>query len=93
VTRREGKAGGPELKRDLGVWSAMSIVVGGVIGSGIFLVPSTMIQKVGSVDMLFAVWICGGLLTLAGALCYAELSTAMPEAGGGYVFLRETYGP
>jgi len=71
----------------------MSIVVGGVIGSGIFLVPSTMIQKVGSVDMLFAVWICGGLLTLAGALCYAELSTAMPEAGGGYVFLRETYGP
>jgi len=82
-----------ELKRDLGPWPAASIVVGTVIGSGIFLVPQTMIQRVGSVEMVFAVWIVGGLLSLAGALSYAELAAAMPEAGGEYVYLREAYGP
>ena len=82
-----------ELKRDLGAWPAMSIVVGTVIGSGIFLVPATMIQSVGSVGAVFAVWIAGGLLSLAGALSYAELAAALPEAGGEYAFLREAYGP
>src|SRR5579872_6157954 len=82
-----------ELKRDLGVWPAASIVVGTVIGSGIFLVPNTMIQRVGTVPLVFAVWIVGGLLSLAGALSYAELAAAMPEAGGEYVYLREAYGP
>jgi APA family basic amino acid/polyamine antiporter len=82
-----------ELKRDLGTWPAMSIVVGTVIGSGIFLVPKTMIQRVGSVEWVFAVWVVGGLLSLAGALSYAELAAALPEAGGEYVFLREAYGP
>ncbi|HLK47638.1 MAG TPA: amino acid permease [Bryobacteraceae bacterium] len=82
-----------ELKRDLGAWPASAIVVGTVIGSGIFLVPQTMIQRVGSVEMVFVVWIVGGLLSLAGALSYAELAAAMPEAGGEYVYLREAYGP
>ena len=82
-----------ELKRDLGAWAAASIVVGTVIGSGIFLVPQTMIQQVGSVHLVFAVWIAGGLLSLAGALSYAELAAALPEAGGEYVYLREAYGP
>ena len=81
------------LKRELGIWGAAAIVVGTVIGSGIFLVPSTMIQNVGSTWMLFAVWIAGGVLSLFGALSYAELAAAMPEAGGEYVFLREAYGP
>ena len=81
------------LKRDLGLGSAAAIVVGTVIGSGIFLVPSTMIQNVGSTRMLFAVWIVGGLLSMFGALSYAELAAALPEAGGEYVFLREAYGP
>jgi APA family basic amino acid/polyamine antiporter len=81
------------LKRDLGLWPAASIVVGTVIGSGIFLVPSSMIQRVGSVPLVFLVWITGGLLSLAGALSYAELAAAMPEAGGEYVYLREAYGP
>ena len=71
----------------------MSIVVGTVIGSGIFLVPKTMIQRVGSVHLVFAVWVVGGLLSLAGALSYAELAAALPEAGGEYAFLREAYGP
>ena len=82
-----------ELKRDLGLWSAVAIVVGTVIGSGIFLVPRTMIQRVGSPEMVFVVWVAGGLLSLAGALSYAELAAAMPEAGGEYVYLREAYGP
>lgn len=82
-----------ELKRDLGTAPAISIVVGTVIGSGIFLVPTTMIQRVSSVPMVFAVWVVGGLLSLAGALSYAELAAALPEAGGEYVYLREAYGP
>jgi len=82
-----------ELRRDLGTWPAMSIVVGTVIGSGIFLVPRTMIQRVGTVEAVFVVWIVGGLLSLAGALSYAELAAAIPEAGGEYAYLREAYGP
>ena len=82
-----------QLKRDLGPWAAASIVVGTVIGSGIFLVPRTMIERVGSVELVFAVWVVGGLLSLAGALSYAELAAALPEAGGEYAFLREAYGP
>lgn len=82
-----------ELKRDLGIWGAASIVVGTVIGSGIFLVPKSMVQNVGSAEMVIFVFIFGGLLSLAGALTYGELSAAMPEAGGEYVYLREAYGP
>jgi APA family basic amino acid/polyamine antiporter len=82
-----------ELRRDLGLWGAMAIVVGTVIGSGIFLVPSAMAQRVGSSPRIFAVWVFGGLLSLCGALSYAELAAAMPEAGGEYVYLREAYGP
>ncbi len=83
----------PGLRRDLGTWSAVSIVVGTVIGSGIFLVPKTMIAWTGSPAIVFAVWVVGGLLSLFGALTYAELAAAMPEAGGEYVYLREAYGP
>src|SRR5215813_4299698 len=82
-----------ELKRALGPWAAASIVVGTVIGSGIFLVPKTMIQKVGTVEAVFLVWVVGGLLSLAGALSYGEWAAAIPEAGGEYAFLREAYGP
>jgi basic amino acid/polyamine antiporter, APA family len=82
-----------ELKRDLGIWSAAAIVVGTVIGSGIFLVPNAMVKNVGSPGMVFAVWIFGGILSLFGALSYAELAAALPQAGGEYVYLREAYGP
>jgi APA family basic amino acid/polyamine antiporter len=82
-----------DLKRELGLWSAVSIVVGTIIGSGIFLVPKTMVERVGSPEMVFIVWIFGGVLSLAGALTYAELAAALPEAGGEYVYLREAYGP
>ena len=84
---------GPSLQRVLGLWSAISIVIGTVIGSGIFLVPSTMIRYLGSVEKLFVVWIVAGLLSLFGALTYGELAAALPEAGGEYVYLRAAYGP
>src|ERR1700760_1634109 len=82
-----------ELKRDLGIWAAVSIVIGTVIGSGIFRVPQAMTQSAGSVQMVFAVWIVGGILTMAGALTYAELASMLPGAGGEYVYLTEAYGP
>jgi amino acid transporter len=87
------RVSGPSLQRVLGVWSAISIVIGTVIGSGVFLVPSAMIQYLGSVRNLFVVWIIAGLLSLFGALTYAELAAALPEAGGEYVYLSEAYGP
>jgi APA family basic amino acid/polyamine antiporter len=82
-----------ELKRELGTWAAASIVVGTVIGSGIFLVPKAMVLRVGTPQMVFFVFVFGGLLSLAGALSYSELAAAMPEAGGEYAYLREAYGP
>ncbi len=83
----------PALRRALGLWPTIAIVIGTVIGSGIFLVPSDMVRAVGSPAMVFAVWIFGGTLTLFGALTYAELSAALPEAGGEYVYLNAAYGP
>lgn len=83
----------PALRRELGKWGAAAIVVGTVIGSGIFLVPKAMVLRVGSPEMVFGVFVFGGLLSLFGALTYAELAAAMPEAGGEYVYLREAYGP
>src|ERR1700761_7844694 len=82
-----------ELKRDLGAGAAVSIVIGTVIGSGIFLVPHDMILRVHSAGMVIFIFVFGGLLSLAGALSYAELAAALPEAGGEYVYLREAYGP
>lgn len=83
----------PALRRVLGLWSATSIVIGTAIGSGIFLVPSDMIKAVGTPSRVFVVWIFGGVLSLFGALTYAELSAAMPNAGGEYVYLNAAYGP
>ena len=73
-----------ELKRDLGLVAALAIVIGTVIGSGIFRVPQTMINSVGTIPLVFLVWVVGGALSLAGALTYAELAAAMPGAGGEY---------
>jgi APA family basic amino acid/polyamine antiporter len=82
----------PDLPRVLGVWHATAIVVGTIIGSGIFLVPQEMMRAVGSARMVYVAWIVGGVLTLFGAMTYAELGAMMPRAGGEYVFLRNAYG-
>lgn len=68
-------------------------MIGTAIGSGIFIVPAKMIRSVGSPGLVFGVWIFGGVLTLFGALTYAELSAALPDAGGEYVYLNAAYGP
>jgi APA family basic amino acid/polyamine antiporter len=83
----------PELARDLTLSHAGAIVVGTIIGSGIFLVPSEMMQAVGSARMVYLVWVVGGLLSFFGALTYAELGAMKPEAGGEYVYVRDAYGP
>jgi amino acid transporter len=83
----------PELHRVLGPLASSAILAGTVIGTGIFLVPSTMAREVGSVGMVFLVWVVGALLSLAGALTYAELGSTFPAAGGEYVFLRRAYSP
>jgi APA family basic amino acid/polyamine antiporter len=82
-----------DLARDLKVSHAAAIVVGTIIGSGIFLVPSEMMQAVGSSKLVYLAWIVGGLLSFFGALTYAELGAMKPEAGGEYVYVRDGYGP
>ncbi|HUS19891.1 MAG TPA: amino acid permease [Terriglobales bacterium] len=83
----------PELARDLNVYHSGAIVVGVIIGSGIFLVPKRMMEAAGSVELVFAAWIVGGLLSWFGALTYAELGAMKPGAGGEYVYVRDAYGP
>ncbi len=83
----------PELARDLGLSHAGAVVVGTIIGSGIFLVPAEMVQAVGSARLVYLVWMVGGLLSFFGALTYAELGAMKPQAGGEYVYVRDAYGP
>lgn len=82
----------PSLLRALGPGMAVAIVVGNVIGSGIFAKPGRIAAEAGRFDLIIAVWIVGGVLCLLGALCFAELATMLPHAGGLYVYLREAYG-
>src|ERR1700722_13395231 len=81
-----------ELPRVLNVSHATAIVVGIIIGSGIFLVPREMMAAVGSSRMVYTVWIAGGLLSLFGAMSYAEVAAMKPRVGGEYAFLRDAYG-
>ena len=82
-----------DLIRGLGLWSAIAIVIGDTIGTGIFLVTSDMARAVGSATLVFAAWIFGGLIVLCGAFCYAELGAAFPQAGGAFVYLDRGLGP
>jgi APA family basic amino acid/polyamine antiporter len=82
-----------ELARDLKLSHTGAVVVGTIIGSGIFLVPSEMMQAVGSARLVYLVWVVGGLLSFFGALTYAELGAMKPQAGGEYVYVRDAYGP
>src|ERR1700730_18594358 len=82
----------PDLPRVLNLSHATAIVVGTIIGSGIFLVPQEMMRAVGSSSLVYLAWIVGGLLSLFGAMTYAELGAVRPYAGGEYVYLRGAYG-
>src|SRR5437660_11625076 len=81
------------LVKGLGLTDATMIVVGSMIGSGIFITSAESSRLVGSPGWLLTAWALAGLLTVTGALCCAELAAMMPRAGGQYVFLREAYGP
>ncbi|GMV29592.1 MAG: amino acid permease [Rhodanobacteraceae bacterium] len=83
----------PGYARRLGVLDATMVVVGGIIGSGIFLNPAVVAQRSESPGMIMLAWALGGVFALAGAFIYAELGARRPQAGGGYVYLRESYGP
>src|SRR5271157_4054533 len=83
----------PKLIRALGLWGATAIVMGIMIGSAIFIVPAEITREVGSPRAGLAVWLVSGVLSLFGALSFAELAAMMPQAGGQYVYLREAYGP
>ncbi|HKV24171.1 MAG TPA: amino acid permease [Candidatus Acidoferrum sp.] len=82
-----------ELVRGLGGWASGAIVVGTMIGTGIFLKPAEMAREGRTVSVVFAAWIVGGILSLFGALSFAELGAAIPEAGGEYAYLRRGFGP
>lgn len=79
--------------RRLGVFSATMAVVGGIIGGGIFRTPATVAQRLDSPAAVLAAWVIGGVVALIGAFCWGELGQRRPRAGGGYVYLRETFGP
>ena len=81
-----------ELIRGLGALEATTLVVGGIIGTTIFLVTSDVANVVGSPMLVMLTWLVAGLLAGAAALCFAELSAALPQAGGTYVFLKRAYG-
>src|SRR5579864_9072550 len=89
----KANADAAQLPRALGLRHAIAIVVGTIIGSGIFLVPKEMMQAVGSPKTVYLVWIVGGVLSIFGALTYAELGALKPQAGGEYVYVRDAYGP
>src|SRR5258707_4777060 len=82
-----------ELVRGLGAWASGAIVVGTMIGTGIFLKPAEMARAGRFVSVVFAAWIVGAILSLFGALSYAELGAMIPEAGGEYAYLRRAFGP
>src|SRR5215831_9892853 len=82
-----------ELPRKLGLFDSAAIVVGTIIGAGIFLVPNLIARSLPSASWMIAAWIFTGALSFLGALAYAELGAMIPATGGQYVFLREAYGP
>src|SRR5918995_1252994 len=82
-----------EFRRSLGLFDSTMVVVGGMIGSGIFLVSADMARLLGSASWVLVAWGITAVLTLAAALSYGELAAMMPRAGGQYVYLREAFSP
>ncbi len=83
----------PGLARRLGLFDATMIVMGGIIGSGIFMNPAEVARHVGTPALIVAAWLIGGVIAMIGALVYAELAARRPETGGQYAYLRDAFGP
>ena len=80
------------LPRKLSLFDAVTLLVGTVIGSGIFVVPSLIAQRIAEPGLVVGIWVFSGLLVLCGALTLAELGTMLPQSGGLYIYMREAYG-
>lgn len=83
---------GERLLRRLGLWSAVAVLVGSTIGSGIFRTPASVAQRIDDVPLFLLAWVVGAVVVLCGALTYSELAAAFPRSGGVYVFVRESFG-
>src|SRR5215470_11008854 len=93
ATGQAAAVANPELVKGLGLTSATTLVMGSMIGSGIFIVSAEISRETDSPALLIGAWLVTGFLTIVGALSYGELAAMMPQAGGQYVFLRESLGP
>lgn len=84
---------GERLPRQLGLWSAVAVLVGSTIGSGIFRTPASVAARIDDVPLFLTAWVIGGVVAVCGALTYSELAAMFPRSGGIYVFIREAFGP
>jgi amino acid transporter len=93
MTAPQADRWGERLTRRLGLWSAVAVLIGSTIGSGIFRTPASVAQRVDDVPLFLLAWVLGAAVVLCGALTYSELAAAFPRSGGVYVFVRESFGP
>src|ERR687897_3942620 len=92
MTIQSAPSGDAHLVRTLGLWSSIGIVIGVTIGSGIFRTPAGIATRVPDPVLMLSVWLLGGMISLCGALSVAELAASLPQTGGWYVYLRESWG-